>query len=68
MQARSIQGETLDALCWRVLRTTRGVVERALEMNPGLADIGPILPSGTLVELPEPTTEPTTAPTVNLWD
>lgn len=69
MQVRSVQGDTVDALCWRHLKTTRDVVERTLEMNPGLADIGPILPSGTLVELPEPTTKPTTtAPTVKLWD
>ncbi|SAI47410.1 Phage Tail Protein X [Bordetella ansorpii] len=68
MQVRAQQGDTLDALCWRHLRRTRGVVEQTYELNPGLADAGPILPHGQLVELPEPTTEPTTVPTVNLWD
>ncbi|WP_411971143.1 tail protein X [Halomonas rhizosphaerae] len=66
-RVRTHQGETLDALCYRVLGTTAGVTEQALEMNPGLAELGPILPHGTLVELPE---EPPTAAvvdTVQLW-
>ncbi|MBB3185762.1 phage tail protein X [Halomonas fontilapidosi] len=66
-RVRTHQGETLDALCYRVLGTTAGVTEQALKMNPGLAELGPILPHGTLVELPEE--PPTTAvvDTVQLW-
>ncbi len=67
MQVRTNQGDTVDALCWRHLGTTQGVVERTLELNPGLAQRGPILPAGVLIELPDaPTT--TTRPAVNLWD
>ena len=66
MQARAMQGDTLDLLCWRTLART-DIVEATLALNPGLADHGPVLPTGLLVELAEPTTTHTRA-TVNLWD
>ena len=68
MEVRAQQGDTVDALCWRHLRRTRGVVEQTFELNPGLAEYGAILPHGLAVKLPEPVSEPTTVPTVNLWD
>lgn len=37
MNVFALQGETLDSLCFRVLGQTAGVVERTLELNPGLA-------------------------------
>jgi phage tail protein X len=64
---RAHQGETLDQLCYRVLGSTAGVTERALKMNPGLADLGPILPHGTLVKLPEEQPTPVVVDTVQLW-
>lgn len=66
MQARAMQGDTLDLLCWRTLART-DIVEATLALNPGLADHGPVLPTGLLVELAEPATAHTRA-TVNLWD
>lgn len=68
MMVRARQGDTLDALCWRHLGVTRDVVELALELNPGLADFGPIIPHGTPVELPEPPSRASVVPTVQLWD
>lgn len=69
MKARARQGDTLDALCWRHLGTTRGVVEKALELNPGLADHGSTLPHGTPVRLPTaPAAGTTERPLVQLWD
>lgn len=64
------QGDTLDALCWRVLGTTGGgVVETALELNPALAGAGPFIAEGTPVTLPDPPqAKATTLATVNLWD
>lgn len=63
------EGEPLDELCWRALGRTQGVTEQALELNPGLADLGARLPAGTEVELPEPTTlAPATREVVKLWD
>lgn len=62
------QGETLDALCHRILGTTAGVVERALRLNPGLAELGPILPEGTPVTLPAAEPTPPRRDTIQLWN
>lgn len=67
MQVRSQQSDTVDQLCWRHLGRTEAVVETMLEINPGLAAHGPILPTGTLVTLPDIPITPT-RPTVQLWD
>lgn len=64
---RSLQGDTLDALCQRHLGTTAGgVVEATLTANPGLAALGPVLPPGTQVLLVQPAQ--TTDRSVKLWD
>lgn len=71
MRVYARQGDTLDLLCWRHLGRTAGVVEQALELNPGLCELGSILPHGTAVRLPDPTTTTTAAnvrPLVQLWD
>ena len=54
-QIRTLQAETVDALCWRHYGRTRGAVEAVLQANPGLASCGP---------LPAPAPKPT----VSLWD
>lgn len=64
---RANEYETLDALAWRHLGTTRGVVEATLENNPGLAALGPRLPIGHAVQLAQPE-RAATRPTINLWD
>lgn len=62
-------GETLDALCWRALGVTGGVTEAALALNPGLAALGPRLPEGTRVTLPEASiAAPAVRENVSLWD
>lgn len=61
-------GETVDYIAWKVYGTQGArVVERLLDANKGLADIGPELPAGTVVQLPE---LPTVAERqgVKLWD
>ncbi|WP_036129270.1 tail protein X [Luteibacter mycovicinus] len=66
---RARQGDTVDAICWRELGATRGVTEQVLELNRGLARLGPILPEGTLVKLPaRATVAPAVLPLINLWD
>jgi phage tail protein X len=68
MQAISHQGDTVDSLCWRHLGTS-AVVERVLEANPGLAALGPILPEGTTVTLPDTAPASTAGKTlIQLWD
>lgn len=67
MRVIAHQGDTLDALCHRHYGRTEGVVEAVLAENPGLAELGAILPHGTSVSLPEVDTAAVTE-TVNLWD
>lgn len=62
------QNDTVDAICWRHLGATRGVVEQTLELNPGLVDHGAVLPHGTAVRLPQLTAKPAKKPMVKLWD
>lgn len=67
--ATALAGETLDAICWRVLGRTQGVTEQAYALNPGLAAGGPQLAEGTVVQLPELTqTAPAMRETIKLWD
>lgn len=61
------QGDTVDLICWRELGRTTGVPEQVLELNPGLADLGPVLPQGTEVILPDAPAATKTA-SINLWD
>lgn len=64
---RAIQGDTVDAICWRHYGRTAGVTEAVLEANPGLADHGPHIPQGTLVAMPDEAPQPQRQ-MVNLWD
>lgn len=63
-----MQGDTLSAVCWRQYGTTAGgVLERVLDANPGIAALGPILPAGTAVTLPELAPATNTAELIQLW-
>lgn len=45
---------TVDLLLWRRYGIAGlGLVEQVWALNPGLADLGPVLPVGTEVLLPE---------------
>lgn len=71
MRVRSLQGDTIDALCHRHLGTTAGMVERVMALNYGISLHGPVLPRGTVVELPDvptPSTGAVMRPLVQLWD
>lgn len=65
---RAQQSDTVDALCWRHYGRTAGVTEAVLEANPGLADHGPTLPQGLLVQMPEAQAAAQQRRMVNLWD
>lgn len=63
--------ETLDALCWRALGSTVPV-EAVYAANPGLAALGPVLPIGTAVVIPDAALPATAASapvreTIQLW-
>ncbi len=68
-------GITVELLLWRHGKVRGATSERltqTLAMNPGLAALGPELPLGTVVMIPDlpPVTEraTTTAPAVSLFD
>jgi phage tail protein X len=62
------QHDSVDALCWRHYGRTAGVSEAVLAANPGLADLGVVLPHGHAVTLPpDQPTAPSRA-VVQLWD
>lgn len=67
MKVRSVQGDSIDLICFRYYGRTAGVTEQVIEANPALVNIGPILPIGTEIELPEQTTAPEKT-TISLWD
>ncbi|MBD9478511.1 tail protein X [Pseudoxanthomonas sp. PXM02] len=70
MRVHARQGDTLDQICYRHLGATAGVVEQTLELNPGLAKLGTVLPHGTAVQLPTLNTAqlPAKRALVQLWD
>lgn len=61
------QGDTVAQICLRYYGRTAGVTEAVMKVNHGLADLGPILPQGTKVQLPEEAA-PEQTKTVQLWD
>lgn len=65
---RAMQGDTVDLICARHLGQTAGVTEATYRLNPGLAALGPVLPLGTPVVLPAPSTTQPTAKPLQLWD
>ncbi|ACR27345.1 MULTISPECIES: tail protein X [Burkholderia] len=68
MKLTALQGDTLDALCWRHYGSTAGTVEAVLDANPGLAELGAILPLGTVIDMPELNTIEQTKPLLHLFD
>lgn len=60
----------LDAVIWRRFqRPMPGLVERTLDLNPGLAAAGPLLPVGTVINIPvDAPVAPKVINIVKLWD
>ena len=67
MQLRSQQGDTLDLILFRHYGYTSGITEQVLNLNPGLAELGPILPTGTLINMPAAPTQ-AEQPLIQIWD
>lgn len=64
----TLDGDTLDLVLWRELGRTAALTEQALELNPGLAARGPVLPAGVTIILPAATAPAQVLETVKLWD
>jgi len=67
MQVYAEQHDTVDSLCWRHLGSS-AAVEQTLLLNPGLAALGPVLPMGTRVTLPDEAPAPLQTNLIQLWD
>ena len=67
MQLRSQQGDTLDLILFRHYGYTAGITEQVLNLNPGLATLGPIIPTGTLINMPAAPTQ-AEQPLIQLWE
>lgn len=64
---RSKSGDTADSIAWAIYgRQDGGLVERLLDANPGLADLGPLLPPGLQVVIPD-APDPVLSEGVRLW-
>lgn len=62
-------GDKLDLMLWRDLGLGPEHLTRVMDANPGLADLGGVLPLGTIVTVPTiaaPNTTPT-RPLIQLW-
>ncbi|MNF15391.1 Phage Tail Protein X [compost metagenome] len=56
-------------MLWRELQRDDDTAEEALwALNPGLAEFGPVLPSGVVVTLPELDRKQEAARAVTVWD
>ena len=64
----ALQYDTIDAICWREYGRSSGIVEKVLEANPKLAELGVFLPMGTEVFLPDIETAQQIKHTIQLWD
>lgn len=65
------QGDTLDGLLWREASLGPAAIAPVLAANPGLADLGIVLPKGTVIALPATVTATTgkqTRSLIQLWD
>jgi phage tail protein X len=59
-------GDVLDAICWKYYGSTTGVVEKVLEANRHLAELGAIFSAGVKIILPDLTLAEETE-SVKLW-
>ena len=59
-------GDVLDAICWKYYGSTTGVVEKVLQANRHLAELGAIFSAGVKIVLPDLAQEEETE-SVKLW-
>lgn len=68
MKYRTRSGDVLDNICHQYYGQTRGAVEKVLEANPGLAELGTIYDTGVIINLPTLTFPEQQQTTIRLWD
>ncbi|KZN58801.1 tail protein X [Pseudoalteromonas luteoviolacea] len=60
-------GDCLDLICFRHYGRSSGLVERVLEANYGLAELGPIYPENIEIFLPD-LPKPKVRKEINIWE
>lgn len=64
---RAREGEAIDEAVRRATGSERdGITEAVIDLNPGLAALGPRLPGGTPIIVPDPP-EPEPRALIRLW-
>lgn len=61
------QGETVDLACQRFYGRTASTTETVLDANAGISALGPILPLGTKITMPDVEKNVTAADLISLW-
>lgn len=64
----TIDGDMVDQIAHRYYGKHEGNTELLYENNPGLADLGPILPAGQVIKLPPKPKQEEPVPYRRLWD
>jgi len=68
-KVRSVAGDSVNLLLYRETGRSDDLAEEALwELNPTLAEHGPILPAGIWIALPELDSEPAAIKPLTAWD
>ena len=62
------QGDTVDSICQEHYGNTAGITEQVIEANPNIAFLSPVLPTNTVLILPNIAKPATTKHLIQLWD
>lgn len=62
------QFDEIDAICHRWYGGTAGTVEAVIRLNPGLAEMLPILPAGVPIFMPGLPDPSQTVSLIRLWE
>ncbi|EPJ56360.1 MAG: Gp8 [Osedax symbiont Rs2] len=68
MQYRTVQGDTLDLICYRHYGSSHLTTEIVMQANPQLAELGAIIAENTLIELPPIPSATPVKQSLQLWD
>ncbi len=67
IEVESVEGDTVEAICFRRYGYTENVTKQVCDSNPGVAALGVVLPIGTKIVLPD-VPKKNEIKTKNLWD
>ncbi len=62
------EGDMLDHICFQYYGESRDYTEAVRDVNPALANYGPVLPFGLTITLPDLSSLATQQNTIRLWN